>query len=106
MIQRRILRLVVLLPAFALLASCAGGAALRFEKLAGATASEGYLSAIADIKKHGNKLYGKTNQLLYCMDIGMLYHYASLYDSSNAYLLKAVDIQNDLFTRSVTNEAA
>ena len=106
MIQRRILRLVVLVPILAMLVSCAGGAALRFEKLANATAGEGYLAAIADIKKNGKKLYGKTNRLLYYMDIGMLYHYASMYDSSNVYLLKAVDIQNDLFARSVTNEAA
>jgi hypothetical protein len=106
MIQRRILLLVVLSPILALLASCAGGAALRFEKLAGATANEAYLSAIADIQKNAKKLYGKTNQLLYYMDIGMLYHYAARYDSSNVYLLKAVDIQNDLFTRSMTNEAA
>jgi hypothetical protein len=100
------MRYSIILPLLALLASCTGGAALRFEKLASATANEGYLPAIADIKKNGKKLYGKNNQLLYYMDIGMLYHYAAMYDSSNVYLLKAVDIQNDLFARSVTNEAA
>jgi hypothetical protein len=103
---RGMLRFLIILPVLVLLASCAGGSALRFEKLAGATANEGYLSAVADIKKNGKKLYGKTNQLLYYMDIGVLYHYAGLYDSSNSYLLKAVDIHNDLFARSVTNEAA
>ncbi|MBN1128155.1 MAG: hypothetical protein JXA71_04180 [Chitinispirillaceae bacterium] len=96
----------LLLPLLALLASCAGGSALRFEKLAGATANQEYLAAIATIKKNGKKLYGNTNQLLYHMDIGMLYHYAAMFDSSNAYLLKAVDIHRDLFARSVTNEAA
>jgi hypothetical protein len=106
MIQRRIMRFVIILPLLALLISCAGGSALRFERLAGATADEGYLSAINDIQKNRKKLYSKTNQLLYYMDIGMLYHYAARYDSSNVYLLKAVDIVNDLFTRSMTNEAA
>jgi hypothetical protein len=106
MSQRSIPRFLLVLPLLALCVSCAGKAALRFEKLAGATADEEYLVAIADIKKNGKKLYGNANQLLYHLDIGMLYHYAAMYDSSNAYLLKAVDIQNDLFARSVTNEAA
>jgi hypothetical protein len=99
MTQPYFLRLLLILPVLALLISCAGGSALRFEKLAGATANEGYLGAVADIKKNGKKLYGKNNQLLYHMDIGMLYHYAARYDSSNRYLLMAVDIVNDLFTR-------
>ncbi|MBN2035234.1 MAG: hypothetical protein JW768_00695 [Chitinispirillaceae bacterium] len=106
MIQRPIVRFFILLPLFALLGSCAGGAALRFEKLASATANEEYLGTIDRIKKNGKKLYGKNNRFLYYMDIGVLYHYAAMYDSSNVYLLHAVDIHNDLFARSVTNEAA
>lgn len=39
------------------------------------------------------------------MDIGTLYHYSGMYDSSNRYLLQAADIYDQLFTRSVTNEA-
>jgi hypothetical protein len=40
------------------------------------------------------------------MDIGILFHYAQVYDSSNVYLLRAADIFHDLFARSITNEAA
>jgi hypothetical protein len=39
------------------------------------------------------------------MDIGTLYHYSGMYDSSNHYLLRAAEIYDQLFTRSVTNEA-
>ena len=102
----RSVHLVLLVTCAAFLASCTGGAALRFEKLAGATANDDYLSAISTIQHHGKKLYGKTNAYLYYMDIGVLFHYAGRYDSSNVYLLKANDIFNDLFARSVTNEAA
>ena len=52
------------------------------------------------------KLYGKKNLFLYHMDIGALYHYAGVYDSSTNHLLQAADIFDDLFARSITNEAA
>lgn len=39
------------------------------------------------------------------MDLGTLYHYSGMYDSSNRYLLRAADIYDQLFTRSITNEA-
>jgi hypothetical protein len=67
-----------------------------------------YLARIANIKKEHKKLYGDgvTNAFLYNMDIGVLFHYAEMYDSSNVYLLEAERIFDDLFTKSVTNEAA
>jgi uncharacterized protein len=102
----RYLRLLLLVSCAALLASCATGAALRLEKLGGATLNDNYLSAIATIEKNGKKLYGKNNAFLYNMDIGVLFHYAGLYDSSNLYLLKANEIHDDLFAHSITNEAA
>jgi uncharacterized protein len=44
--------------------------------------------------------------LLYYMDLGILYHYAGRYDSSIACLARGVKIKDELFARSVTNEAA
>jgi hypothetical protein len=86
--------------------SCAGGSALRFAGLSGVTARDDYLSAIASIEKNRKKWYGEKNELLYCLDVGALYHYAGLWDSSTVYLSRASGIYDDLFSRSVTNEAA
>lgn len=88
-----------------LLFSCAGRSALRFDKLEDVIRRGDYIPAIEDIKKNPN-LYGKTNRFLYYMDIGILYHYAGLYDSSIVYLQTAADIYTELFAKSVTNEAA
>jgi len=67
-----------------------------------------YLARIASIKKDRNKLYGEGigNAYLFYMDVGVLFHYAEMYDSSNVYLLKAEEVYDELFTKSVTNEAA
>ena len=85
--------------------SCAGRTALRMEKLENVVRNGDYLTAIAEIKKNP-KMYGKASSFLYYMDIGVLFHYAGLYDSSTVYLQKAADIHHELFARSVTNEAA
>ncbi len=85
--------------------SCAGRTALRMEKLNDVVRNGDYLTAIAEIKKNP-KMYGKASSFLYYMDIGVLFHYAGLYDSSTVYLQRAADIHHELFARSVTNEAA
>ena len=87
------------------LVSCAGRSAMRHEKLMDATLRNDFSPAIDFIKKNP-RLYGNTNRFLYNMDIGALFHYGGNYDSSSLYLNHAVDVYNELFTRSVTNEAA
>lgn len=94
-----------LLFAAVLLVSCTTKSSVRFEKLVNATLRNEFLPAIEQIKMKPS-MYGKASELLYNMDIGTLYHYAEKYDSSNRYLLRAADIYEELFTRSVTNEAA
>jgi hypothetical protein len=93
------------LIALIFLISCAGRSALRMERLVDYTAQNEFLPAIEIIRKNP-KLYGKLNQFLYNMDIGVLYHYASVYDSSTILLERAAQLYDELFTRSVTNEAA
>ncbi|MFP4680714.1 MAG: hypothetical protein ACLFQB_09575 [Chitinispirillaceae bacterium] len=88
----------------AMLLSCASRSLLRREKLGEVVASRDFKSAVSIIKKN-KKLY-KNAEFLYNMDIGLLYHYAGLFDSSNTYLLRASEIHDELYTRSVTNEAA
>lgn len=85
--------------------TCTTKSELRFKKLSKEVKSDNYFSAIKTIKRD-TRLYGKTNRLLYNMDIGLLFHYADSYDSSNFYLEKAVGIYDELFTHSVTNETA
>lgn len=78
---------------------------MRVEKLSRSTVGGDYLAAIEDVRRN-HKLYGKNSDFLYKMDIGVLYHYAGLYDSSTSWLLKADEVINGLFAHSVTNEAA
>lgn len=57
-------------------------------------------------KVRGNKeLYGNLNRLLYFLDQGLLFHYAGEYDSSLAALRQAETVIDELYARSITNEA-
>ncbi len=49
--------------------------------------------------------YQHKDRLVYYLDAGMVYHYASLLDSSNARLHLAESSAEELFTRSVSREA-
>jgi len=103
---RRIFCIVSVLSICLAIPSCTTKAAQR-QKEFGQKMDEGdYLATIDDIKVNGKKLYGETNAFLYYMDIGVLYHYSGLYDSSSVYLAKAAEVYDDLFAKSVTNEAA
>lgn len=95
-----------LLAACALLAlsGCANRSLVRFEKIAKEAAKDDYQAAADRIRK-GKDLYGNHNRLLYNMDLGLVFHYAGQWDSSIAYLTKAVKIHDELFAKSVTNEA-
>ena len=96
--------LILLIFAAVLLTSCASRSVLRFDTLFEVTGRGDFSTAIRTIQ-HKPGLYGKTNRFLYNMDIGVLYHFAGRFDSSNVYLLKAADIYDQLFTRSISNEA-
>lgn len=88
-----------------LLFSCTNKSTQRFDQLSKAASKDDYLGIIQTIKKKP-ELYGKLNRFLYYMDIGTLFHYALLHDSSNLYLDKAAQIHQELFTKSITNEAS
>ena len=87
-----------------LLAGCADKSRLRFEKIADSAQRDDYAKAASDVRKNKD-LYGSANQLLYHMDLGILLHYAGKYDSSIVELSKAVSVHDDLFAKSVSNEA-
>jgi tetratricopeptide (TPR) repeat protein len=89
-----------------LLAGCANRGLTRYDAIVKQASSQDYLAAVKVLKKERAKLYGSQSALLYNMDVGLLYHYGGVYDSSIVYLRRAVDVHEELFAKSVTNEAA
>lgn len=90
------------------LTGCAQKSELRQEKIGREAANQDFKKAIAQIRKQGGpggSLYGSQSKLLGHMDLGLLYHFAGMYDSSIIELAKASSIADELFTKSVTNEA-
>jgi uncharacterized protein len=84
---------------------CATKSTLRLERYHDAVRQGNFLPVAEDIKNRTD-LYGQTNRFLYYTDLGMLYHYAAAYDSSTAYLLRAAAVYDELYTRSLSREAA
>jgi tetratricopeptide (TPR) repeat protein len=96
----------VLFACVPLFLGCANTALVRYEKIAKRAGSQNYLDAARMIRTDAEALYGSRKEMLYNMDLGLLYHYAGRYDSSTIFLARAADRYDALFTRSVTNEAA
>ena len=65
-----------------------------------------YASAISQISAAKETGYTQKEKVLYYLDIGMLYHYNKNYRLSNEYLQKAEDGIEELFTKSISREAA
>jgi len=65
-----------------------------------------YQSAIGAIKEKGKQLYGNINRFLYWFDLGLLYQYQYNYDSSTHCLENAEQVLDEIYARSVVNEAA
>jgi len=89
-----------------LTASCTNKAARRGKALDVFFDSGDYIAVADSIKRNGEKLYGEKSEFLFHMDLGILYHYAGEYSQSNIHLQRAAQVYDDLFTKSVTNEAA
>jgi hypothetical protein len=64
-------------------------------------ANRQYDSAIDQVRAHASD-YGDKSIVLYELDMGLLFHYAGQYDSSNAYLLAAEREIDDLYTKSIS----
>lgn len=88
------------------LAGCANRGLVRYDKVVKRAAAQDYLEAASYLRAEKSDLYGGQSELLYNMDMGLLFHYAGRHDSSIVYFARAADIHDALFTRSVTNEAA
>jgi tetratricopeptide (TPR) repeat protein len=98
--------LIFILPLLLVLGGCANRGITRYQAISKQTSAQDYLAAVKILKKERSALYGTQSTLLYYMDVGLLYHYANAYDSSIVYLTRAVNLQDDLYARSISNEAA
>ncbi|MDR3000143.1 MAG: hypothetical protein LBU89_02670 [Fibromonadaceae bacterium] len=65
-----------------------------------------YEAAIENIEKNKKKLYNSEDALLLEFDMGVLLHYNQDYKESIKHFARAEEILDDLYTRSVSNEAA
>lgn len=98
-------RALFVLPLCAVaIVSCSTGLK-RFHLLSDTASKGNYLKCVKDIRK-AKKLYGDNNRFLYFMDQGVLFHYAEEYDSSLYFFETAEKVLDDLYARSITNEAA
>jgi hypothetical protein len=89
-----------------LLASCASPAKLREEKIGKPINAGNYDTAIKTVEKNKKDLYNSGDAFLFEFDLGLLYHYNQNYEESIKHFAIAEEILDELYTRSVTNEAA
>lgn len=99
-------RLLLFLFASIILTSCANKSMTRYETLAPTFEKKGFEGTIAEVKKQQEDLYGSNSEFLYYFDLGVLNHYNRNFDESIKNFEKAEQINEDLYTKSITNEAA
>jgi hypothetical protein len=68
--------------------------------------ADGNYGAALDQVRANRPAYGDKSTVLYNLDVGLLFHYAGVPDSSNIYFFAAEKEIGELFTRSVTLAAA
>lgn len=99
-------RLLLLLFASILFTACANKSMTRYETLAPTLEKKGFDATIAEVKKQKEDLYGSNTEFLYYYDLGVLHHYNRNFDESIKNFAKAEKINEELYTKSISNEAA
>ncbi len=100
--------LVGLLLCMVFLAGCGSVATQKgfYDPITADLRNGDYGAAAAGIEAARDKnKYADKDRFVYYIDAGLAYHYASLFDSSNARLQKAEDAAEELFTRSISRAA-
>jgi hypothetical protein len=77
----------------------------HYVKLNQCLIQQDYGTAITELKKNKPD-YKERNAALYYLEEGLLYHYASDYQQSTQSLAKAEGIMDELYTKSISKEAA
>ncbi len=89
-----------------LLFGCANKSNVRYDTLSQSLERGGFSGTIQTIEKEKEDLYGEKSAFLYHFDLGVLFHYNRDFKKSIDHLTKAEQIYEDLYAKSVTNEAA
>jgi hypothetical protein len=87
-----------------LVAGCARQLAY-FKKVEKSAGQRQFLQAAEVVKKHNDK-YGERDRVLYHLDRGLLFFYAGDHDKAVEYLSIAEKEMDDLFTKSLSKQAA
>jgi hypothetical protein len=78
---------------------------LRSENVSKTASVGNYQAAIDNIEKDKKKLYNSEDSFLFEFDLGVLHHYNKNFKESIKHFANAEQIMEDLYSRSVTNEA-
>lgn len=97
--------IIVVLVSLLVILSCTTRSVKREKLLTKSASKQEYKKTIKSIRNSPD-LYGKLNQFLYWFDLGILFHYLGQYDSSLFHLEKAEAVLDELYARSILNEAA
>lgn len=100
------IKLNVILPilAFFVVVSCTNPSLIRYEKTEKSFRQNNFSGLIESIKEDKDNLYSDNDAVLRNIDLGVLYHYNKNFDSSNVYLLRAQNLLEELYTKSISNE--
>lgn len=98
---------IITLVLFSLLFfGCANKSNVRYDELSKSLRNGGFDGAINKIEKDKSSLYGDKSVFLYHFDLGLLHHYNRDWQKSIEHLSKAEKVYEDLYAKSITNEAA
>lgn len=100
------IRLFPILLCVIFLGACANKSMTRYEELSEPLKKGGFTAAIDAVQKNEEDLYGSNSVFLFHFDLATLYHYAGDFQKSADEFEKAKQVYEDLYTKSVTNEAA
>jgi len=98
-------RIIVFILIVFLFSSCARRFT-HYEEITSLISSENYILAAQKVEEQKEKAYSKNERLLYYLDLGLLYHLAGEFEKSNECFEKAENIVDELFTKSISKEAA
>jgi|WetSurMetagenome_2_1015567.scaffolds.fasta_scaffold61316_2 uncharacterized protein len=89
------------LPALLLFLAGCGSSTQFYRSVEDHVSAGRYAEAIQGINENRNA-YGDRSTVLYNLDLGLIYHYAGMIDSSNVHLLAAEREIEELYTKSVS----
>jgi uncharacterized protein len=91
----------VLTPALSLFFFSCAGSGEFFREVDSRIVRGDYAAAVGEVREHQDA-YGDKSTVLYYLDMGLLFHYQGVPDSSNRYFFAAERTMEELFTKSIS----